>query len=946
MLSSVGAAAHASPTGRSAAGMASRVTPVGPLRAWSQLPAGLAPLVRRTLARGQAAASIWRRAGRDYVTANPAQGLRVRFTAAGPRLSTAGAARATWGLQLVGYGRGRRQSVASGTPVAHGATLFYRRGDLTEWYRNEARGLEQGFTLVARPAGPASAPVTLALRMTGTLRARLGAGGTALDLKTLDGATLWRYGGLLATDATGRVLTAHLAVQGSMLRLVVDDLGARYPVRIDPYVQEAELTASDGAPYAQFGWSVALSADGDTALVGANGPTNSGAAYVFARSGTTWSQQAELTVADGVPIDWFGVPVALAGDGGTALVGAFGRNSEIGAAYVFARSGATWSQQAKLSASDGAQSDEFGWSVALAEDGGTALVGAGNKDNGTGAAYVFVRSGTTWTQQQELYASDATSFNHFGYSAALAGDGGTALVGAFGRNSDTGAAYVFARSGTTWSQQAELSANDGAQYDEFGASAALAGDAGTALVGAPGRNSETGAAYVFARSGATWSQQAELVGARLDQFGASVALAGESGTAVVGAPGHGVFGAFTGAAYVFAGSGTNWSQQGELTASDGVNDDSFGASVALAGDGGTALVGANGRNINTGAAYAFVSQQHATSTRVRCTPNLVTAGSPTTCTASVTDTGAGTPSTPGGTVNVTTSGSGTFGSGGTCTLGPTATTRVATCSVTYTASRAGTDTITAGYAGDSAHAASGGATQVVIVAGPPATLTLTPAGQTHTVNAQACLQATEADRFGNAVPTSPVLFAVGGVNRAGGSQSTNASGQATFCYTGVLAGGDTVTAVADPNHTGQPRPGEPRGTAGVTWTLPASTPWCSVLMRGTITAGDGDSAIFTGLGTLQATGAPRGYVRYSDGGPAQRLSISAPVQALVCNSAHTQADLYGTTPINGSGSYAYRVEVTVGPTGAATYSLLLGSGYSSGAQVVRDGTVRISTRLA
>jgi hypothetical protein len=202
------------------------------------------------------------------------------------------------------------------------------------------------------------------------------------------------------------------------------------------------------------------------------------------------------------------------------------------------------------------------------------------------------------------------------------------------------------------------------------------------------------------------------------------------------------------------------------------------------------------------------------------------------------------------------------------------------------------------------------------------------------------------DRFGNAVSSSLVLFAADGVNRAFGLQSTDASGQATFCYTGLLAGADTVTAMADPSRTARPQHGAPRGTAGVTWTLPTSTPWCSVVMRGTITAADGDSASFAGLGTLQATGAPRGYVRYSDAGPAQRLSISAPVQALVCNSAHTQADLYGTTPINGGGSYAYRVEVVVGPTGAATYSLLLSSGYSSGAQVVRNGAVRISTRLA
>jgi hypothetical protein len=784
--------------------------------------------------------------------------------------------------------------------------------------------------------------------MSGTLRARLAAGGTAIDLMAPSGAAVLRYGGLRATDATGRVLPALLAVQGNILRLVVDDLRAAYPVRIDLYVLQAELTASDVGAYDQFGISVALSGDGGTALVGIRRSTAPGAAYVFARSGAFWSQQAELAAGDRALNDFFGGSVALSGDGNIALVGAYGKNTFTGAAYVFMRGGTTWSQQAKLAAGDGALTDYFGGSVALSADGATALVGAYGHDNNTGAAYVFARSGTSWSQQAELAASDGNEGDAFGNSVALARDGLNASVGAIGRNAATGAAYVFVRSGASWSQQARLTASDGNSGDGFGLSVALSGDGGTALIGAESHNNNTGAAYVFARSGATWNQQAELTasdGAPNDYFGPSVTLSEDGGTALVGAAGHN---SLTGTAYAFVRSGTTWSQQTELTARDAAQYDGFGTSVALSADGSTALVGAPGRNTATGATYVFAASVplRSTSTGVRCTPNPVTAGSATTCAASVTDTGAGTPSTPSGTVSFSTSGNGTFGSGGSCTLAPTATTGAASCTVTYTATHAGTDTITASYGGDSSHATSSGNTQVTIVAGLPATLTLTPPGQTETVNAQACLQAAEADRFGNAVAKSPVLFAVRGDNRAGGSVNTDASGQATFCYTGLLAGADTVTATADPHHTGQPQPGQPRGTAGVTWALPASTPWCSVLMRGTITAGDGDSATFAGLGTLQATGAPRGYVRYGDAGPAQGLSLSAPVQALVCNSAHTQADLYGTTPINGSGSYAYRVEVVVGPTGAATYSLLLSSGYSSGAQVVRDGAVRISTRLA
>jgi hypothetical protein len=1319
MLSSVGAAAHASPTGRVAvSSRASHATPAVPLHSLAQLPAGLAPLVRHTLERAQAAAYAVRRGGRDYVTANPAQNLQVRFTAAGPRLIRAGTARTTWGLQLVGYGRGRLQPARAAQTIPAGLLAAPARAGLapraapSNWGQQAELTASDGaqddyFGLSVALAGDGS---------TALVGAEGKNGYTGAAYVFVRSGTNWtQQAELTASDAAqGDQFGWSVALAGDGGAALVGAPGHRTGVAYvfvrsgTTWTQQAELTPGDGAPYDAFGasvalagdggaalvgapgrgaayvfvrsgttWaqqaeltpgydafgaSVALAGDGSIALVGAPGPNiRTGAAYVFVRSGTTWTQQAVLTLGDGAQHDFFGASVALAGDGSIALVGAYGHNLGIGAAYVFVRSGTTWAQQAELTsgdgasggyfgftvalagdgstalvgayghnlgaylfvrsgtnwtqqaeltAGDGAQGDYFGGSVAFAGDGSTALVGApghgsftgaayvlsskgratttsvsctipvavGNPtsctvtvaDNGSGtpstptgtvvnisavgsgifsnhsrctlvaigpssaaclvtyiaerlgtstvaagyvgdamhagstdsvqvtvvlappnkqqaeltasdrtlgdafgrsavlagdgstalvgaccnntntgaayvfvhsgttwtqqaeltpgdgapgawfgasvalagdgsialvgaprpgAAYVFVRSGTTWTQQAVLTPGDGAQYDSFGASVALAGDGSTALVGAPGR----GAAYVFVHSGTTWTQQAELTSGDGAQHDSFGASVALAGDGSIALVGAPGPNIRTGAAYVFVRSGTTWTQQAVLTpgdGAQYDSFGASVALAGDGSTALVGAPGHYIR---TGAAYVFTRSGTSWTQQQELTAGDGAPDDSFGGSVALAGDGSTALVGGPQHYYGIGAAYIFVrsgtnwGQQagltpgdgahhrsfgasvalaadgstalvgaadrsdvypppgaayvfsrvpRATGTSVRCTPNLVPAGTPTTCTTTVADTATGTLSTPSGTVSFGTSGSGLFGTGGTCTLAPAATTGMATCALTYTATHAGTDTITAAYGGDSAHATSSGSAQVTIVAGPPATLTLIPSGQTHTVNAQACLQAALTDRFGNAVPNSPVLFAVSGVNRALGSQSTNASGQAAFCYTGLLAGSDTVTAVTDPSGTDHPQPGEPRGTASVTWTLPASTPWCSVLMRGTITAADGDNVILTGLGTLQATGTPRGYVRYSDGGPAQRLSISATVQALVCNNAHTQAELYGTTPINGGGSYAYRVEVVIGPTGAATYSLLLSSGYSSGTQAVRNGAVRIAARLS
>jgi len=370
--------------------------------------------------------------------------------------------------------------------------------------------------------------------------------------------------------------------------------------------QQQKLTASDGASNDSFGFSASVSSDGSTALVGAFSKNSyAGAAYVFSRSGSIWSQQQELTAGDPASGDEFGLSVSLSGDGSTALIGARNKNSGAGAAYVFTRSGTTWSQQAEVTAGDAASSDSFGWSVSLSGDGSTALIGAYNKSSGTGAAYVFKRSGTTWSQQAELTAGDASTGDEFGYSVSISGDGSTALIGALNKNSGTGAAYVFTRSGTTWSQQQELTAGDAASNDDFGSSTSLSGDGSTALIGAENKNSGTGAAYAFNRSGSTWSQQQEVTAgdaAGGDGFGFSVSLSSDASTALIGAENKN---SGTGAAYVLTRSGSTWSQQQELTAGDPAGGDEFGWSVSLSGDGSTALIGAFGKNAGTGAAYVF-----------------------------------------------------------------------------------------------------------------------------------------------------------------------------------------------------------------------------------------------------------------------------------------------------------------------------------------------------
>jgi hypothetical protein len=394
------------------------------------------------------------------------------------------------------------------------------------------------------------------------------------------------------------VLGAALVLLGS--------LGAS-PAHATGIPEDFKLTASDGSGVDGFGLSVSIS--GDTALVGATGDDapafNSGSAHVFVRSGSGWVEQAKLTASDGAEGDGFG-RVSVSGD--TAVVGAPNDDAPYlnsGSAYVFVRSGRSWSQQAKLTANDAVGQEAFGISVAVSGD--TAVVGA-HVDNAplldSGSAYVFVRSGTSWSQQAKLTASDVAAEVYFGASVAIAGD--TILVGAYGDDDaaiNAGAVYVFVRSGTSWSQQAKLTATDGALSYQLGRSVSISGD--TAVGGAPYGGS--GAAYVFVRSGSSWSQQAKLAVSSLQSdvnFGWGVSV--DEDTAVVGVLFDDPAGPGSGSAYMFVRDGTYWSEGTRLRPSDAAAGDLFGTSVAVEGD--TALVGAQADDdvaVDAGSAYVF-----------------------------------------------------------------------------------------------------------------------------------------------------------------------------------------------------------------------------------------------------------------------------------------------------------------------------------------------------
>ena len=428
------------------------------------------------------------------------------------------------------------------------------------------------------------------------------------------------------------------------------------------YVKASNTGASD-----EFGYSVSL--DGDTLVVGASDEdsdrtgvnsstadnddaSNSGAVFVFTRTGTTWSQQAYIKASNTGSDDYFGYSVSL--DGDTLAVGAFedsdrtGVNSSTadnddasnsGAVYVFTRTGTTWSQQAHIKASNTEANDRFGWFVSV--NGDTLAVGARSEDSdhtgvnptgdnnntsNSGAVYVFARTGTTWSQQAYIKASNTGEDDEFGYSVSV--DGDTLAVGAYREDSDrtgvnsstadnddasnSGAVYVFTRTGTTWSQQAYIKASNTEANDRFGWSVSVNGD--TLAVGAyrednsaTGVNprtadnddaSNSGAVYVFTRTGTTWSQQAYIKASNTgedDGFGYSVSLDGD--TLAVGATdedsdGTGVNpstpdnsdASNSGAVYVFTRTGTTWSEQAYIKASNTGLGDTFGSSVSVDGD--------------------------------------------------------------------------------------------------------------------------------------------------------------------------------------------------------------------------------------------------------------------------------------------------------------------------------------------------------------------------
>ena len=363
--------------------------------------------------------------------------------------------------------------------------------------------------------------------------------------------------------------------------------------------QQAELTDTSGGAWDLLGKGVGI--DGSTAIVG----SGANEAFVFTKSGSTWSQQQKITNSASL----FGYAADVSGD--YAVVGAYAA----GTAYVYYRSGTTWSLQATLTGTSGTY---FGWSVAI--DGDTVVVGAPEEDttaSNSGAIYVYTRSGTTWSLQGSMIkASDASGSSHLGYAVDI--DGDNIIAGAYKDNTNFGAAYVFTRSGTTWSQQQKLtSTNPSSGFnkssEQFGVSVGISGN--TCAVGAWFENTthnDSGAVWMFDRSGTTWGTPTKLKAsdvAASDRFGCSVAIDGNG--MVAGALYEDTTADGAGQAYLFSRSGSTWSEDDKVQGSNVMASAGFGNKVAISS--GTAIIAANaqtsgsgGSQAGAGAAYIFI----------------------------------------------------------------------------------------------------------------------------------------------------------------------------------------------------------------------------------------------------------------------------------------------------------------------------------------------------
>jgi hypothetical protein len=518
-------------------------------------------------------------------------------------------------LSLAAVGRGSTlESVPAVAPSATRNLVTYRHGSLQEWYANGPSGLEQGFRLASRPAATAAGPLTLALTLGGGLRARLNSDHLGLTLQAPNGQTVLRYAGLSASDVRGHAVATHLALRAGRVTIVVNDAHAQYPLTIDPFVQSARLTASDGIGGQYVGEDVASSADGSTLVVA--GPNKGpGTAYVFVKPAGGWADMTE-TIGLTVPNNWRtddASAVAISASGDTILVGVVNE-----AVYVYKRGSGGWGTTAALAATLKPEDNAGGFGTSIGISGETIVVGARStklEHEYQGAVYVFSEPSGGWHSTSEaarLTASDAATFDSLGMSVAI--DGNTIAASAPQHGGTSGAVYVFARPAGGWvsgTQTAELTSPSAQYLGDTPIGVAISGQtivAGSRQFGL-GENAAQGAGFVWTMPSGGWhdltSATAQLTASaptRYDYLGRSAAIYGRTivlgASAVESTKQQGV-------AYVYSEPVAGWADMTEtqkLTASDATNGADFGSAVAIGAN--TILVGAEFAG-GPGKAYVF-----------------------------------------------------------------------------------------------------------------------------------------------------------------------------------------------------------------------------------------------------------------------------------------------------------------------------------------------------
>ncbi|WP_295648926.1 gliding motility-associated C-terminal domain-containing protein [uncultured Mucilaginibacter sp.] len=379
-----------------------------------------------------------------------------------------------------------------------------------------------------------------------------------------------------------------------------------------PAIQQGGKLLGTNNIRAGLGYSVALSADGNTAVLGGfTDNSNQGAVWVYVRSGGIWTQQGSKLVGTGSAAQAEqGTSVAISADGNTVVVGGY-MDTPPGGAWVFSRSGTTWTQQAKLIGTGytGAGASQ-GASVSISADGNTAIVGGPGDNSNQGAVWVFTRSNSVWSQKGNKLVGAGNSGAAFqGNAVAISGDGNTICAAGYVDNSSQGAVWIYTLNAGSWTQQgSKLVGTGNVGAANQGVSVALSADGNTALVGGYIDNNHLGAAWVFSRSGTIWAQQGnKLVGTgssgSIVQQGFSVSLSADGNIAIVG--GH-YDNNNQGSVWVYSRAGISWTQQGnKLVGTGGTATALQGESVAVSADGNTLIVGGTGDNVNTGAAWAF-----------------------------------------------------------------------------------------------------------------------------------------------------------------------------------------------------------------------------------------------------------------------------------------------------------------------------------------------------